>query len=198
MQVTNTKYYNDLPFDDYLAMPWYSFSSIKNDGTPIPVSAGMALGTRVHNYLNEPEKYDWQDVEIVKAMAAELRTYVGTAMQYMKKEMAFTADFTHNGMTLPYKGRVDLLYAGRVLVDWKILAGPLQPAIDRFGYDKQLSGYCLGTATPVGLIIAFNKTKFKKSPASQCIEVKAIKPDPSFWEYQCVRLGLPASSTVNS
>jgi len=182
MKVTNLQYYNSLEFEDYLAMPGTSFSSLKDE--VIPVSAGMQLGTRVHNYLLEPEKYDWQQGPTVKKITEALQKHLGDAFTYLEKEVAFTADFTHNGMLLHYKGRADLMKAGRIVIDLKILAGALQPSIERFNYDKQISGYCLATGAALGLIIAYNKAK-------NIVEIKAIKPSADFWEYQVVSRGIP-------
>lgn len=183
MQVTNLKYYNGLEFADYLAMPGTSFSSLKDE--PIPVSTGMQLGTRVHNYLLEPEKYDWEQGATVKKIAEALQKHLGEAYKFLQKEVAFTADFIHNGMLLHYKGRADLMKAGRIIIDLKILAGGLQPSIERFNYDKQISGYCLATGASLGLIIAYNKAK-------NIVETKAIKPSAEFWEYQVVSRGVVA------
>lgn len=185
MIVANTKFYNDLPFEDYLKMPGISYSFIKNDGKPLPVSDGMRLGTRVHNYLLEPDKYDWQQVDIVKTIAAAIRTYVGqSALSAMACEVAFTADFIHNGMRLPYKGRVDLIKIGKLIIDLKVLAGSLATSIKMFGYDRQVSGYCIGTGCEIGLIISYNKK-------SKIVETSIIKPNADFWEYQCVYRGIP-------
>lgn len=182
MQILNIKYYKDLPFEDYLRMPGTSYSAIK--GFSGPPTMGMQLGTRVHSYLNEPEKYDWQDVEIVKPIAKAIRMYLGEAYHAMEKEVAFTCDMIHNGMRLAYKGRADMLKIGRLVVDLKVLAGSLPNAIERFGYANQMSGYCLGTCSPMAIILAYNKSSKK-------VEVKNVKPDEAFWNYQCCRLGEP-------
>lgn len=184
MIVANTTYYPDMPFDEYLALPGNSFSSIKNDGVPLPVSDGMLVGTRVHNYLLEPEKYDWQQPEIVQPIAKKIREILGDALPLLDKEIAFTSDFTHNGMTLKYKGRADMLKTGRIVIDLKVLGGYLPNAIERFGYHKQLSGYCFATGCPRGLIIAYNK-------ATKKIETATIFPNADFWQYQCVHRGEP-------
>jgi hypothetical protein len=175
MKVSNVKYYSDIDFAEYMAMPGVSYSSIK--GFEGPPSAGMSLGTKVHHYILEPEKYVWEDVAQVKMIAAALRQYLGDAIDYLRPEVAVTADFIHNGLVMPYKGKIDLLKAGRLVVDLKVLSGPLQPAIQRFGYDKQLSGYCLATSSPMGLIVSFNKPK-------KIVETAIIKPDAEWWEYQ--------------
>lgn len=182
MQVSGTTYYKGLPFEDYLQLPGVSYSSLKDfEGEP---NSGMRLGTRVHNYLNEPETYDWKDADAVRAIAQEIRKVAGNVLPYMAAELSFTSIFRHNGMELRYKGRADRMKSGRLLIDFKVLSGSLTSAIERFGYDKQISGYCLATATPLGLIISYNK-KIKK------VETKAIKPEASFWEYQCVHRGEP-------
>jgi hypothetical protein len=189
MQVTNTKYYHNLDFEDYLKMEGTSYSSIKGfEGEP---TEGMKLGTRVHAYLNEPKEYDWQQADIVVPIATSLRTYLGEAFHHLDKEVAFTSNFNHNGMRLKYKGRADMMKAGRIIVDLKILAGPLPAAIDRFGYTRQISGYCLATGASVGLILAWNKLQKR-------VEVKAIKPDENFWAFQCVRMGEPMDAATDA
>jgi hypothetical protein len=185
MQIINTIYYRNQDFADYLKMPGLSYSGTKDE--VITPTEGMSLGTRVHNYLNEPDKYDWKQPEMVLPIAKALRAFLGDAFHALEKEVAFTSDFIHNGMLLHYKGRADMIKIGRLLVDIKVLGSNIQNAIDRFGYDKQLSGYCLATTTPLGLIIAYNKLLKK-------VEVKAIKPDAAFWEYQCVQRGEPVEA----
>ena len=182
MQVTNTQYFHNLPFEEYLKIPGTSYSSIKGfEGEP---TEGMKLGSRVHAYMNEPENYDWVDAQAVQAIAVQLRAYLGESYLFLQKEVAFTADFIHNGMSLRYKGRADMLKAGRIVVDLKILGGPLPAAIERFGYDRQLSGYAIATGSKCALILAWNKLKRR-------VETKMIKPDAAFWEYQCVQKGEP-------
>jgi hypothetical protein len=177
MKVSNVRYYSDIDFDEYIKLPGVSYSGIKG---VIPVSAGMSLGTKVHHYMLEPEKYVWEDVDKVRKIAAALRQYLGSAMDVLQKEVAITADFIHNGLVMPYKGKIDLLSNGRLVVDLKVLAGPLAPSIHRFGYDKQVSGYCLAASAPMGLILSYNKQK-------NIVETAIIKPSEEWWAYQVVQ-----------
>lgn len=188
MLVTQTKYYHTLPFEDYLQLPGTSYSSIKGfEGEP---TEGMKLGTRVHAYMNEPATYDWQQRDMVIPIATALRGYLGDAYHFLDKEVAFQSTFIHNGMKLLYKGRSDMMKAGRIIVDLKVLSGPLPAAITRFGYERQISGYCLATGASLGLIVAWNKLQKK-------VETKMIRPDASFWEYQCVRMGEPMEAVCH-
>lgn len=182
MIVRNLQYYDDMDFEDYLKLPGVSYSSLS--GFSGPPSDGMRLGSRVHQYLNEPNEYDWNDAATVIAIASELKKYIGHAYLHLEKEVAFTADFIHNGMMMAYRGRADMMKAGRIVVDIKILSGSLEAAIERFGYAKQLSGYCIATGAPLALIVAFNRHRNR-------IEAKSLKPNATFWEYQIVKNGKP-------
>lgn len=186
MNISNTRYYKDQDFADYLAMPGHSFSGIK--GAVMAPTTGMTLGTAVHNYLLEPAKFDWKDAAAI-AIANAVRAYLGASLKHMQKEVAFTSEFIHNGMAMPYKGRADMLSLGRLVVDLKILAGALAPACNYFSYDRQTSGYCLATGCERGLIVAYNR-------ASKKVETKMIIPTSDWWEYQVVRLGEPVKSAV--
>ena len=182
MIVRNLKYYHTLPFEEYLKIPGVSYSSL--NGFSGPPSTGMQLGSRVHQYLNEPKEYDWQDATTVRAIAGQLKSFLGGSYDHLEKEVAFTAEFIHNDMLMTFKGRADMMKAGRLILDVKILSGDLEKAIERFGYHKQLSGYCLATGANVAIILAFNKIKKR-------VEVKTITPDAAFWEYQTVKHGRP-------
>lgn len=181
--VKNLTFYRDQCFDEYIKMPGISYSSIK--GFVGEMSKGMQLGERVHHYLNEPKKYDWQQVEIVKPIAAAIRQELGEAFQYLEKELAFTAEFHYSGMKMLYKGRADAIKVPHILVDYKVLSGNLAAAVNIFGYDRQLSGYCLATGCKKGYIIAWNKNKRQ-------IEKKIILPEQGFWKIQVLRFGVPA------
>ena len=182
MTVGNTIYYESLDFEKYLQIDGTSFSTIKGfDGVP---SAGMRLGTRVHNYISEPEKYDWQQAEEVRAIASAIKKTVAAALKFMKKELSFTSDFSFNGMTMRYKGRADGIIPGMLCIDYKVLSGDIEAACDRFGYENQVSGYCLATGCPKGIIVAYNR-KIKE------VQTKVITPSQEFWNYNIVRYGRP-------
>lgn len=179
--VSNLQFHNDIPFEDYLALPGYSFSGLKSkmSGEVIKPSTGMMLGTRVHNYLLEPEKYDGVDYAMVTKIAAVLRGYLGAATQFLIKEQAFTATFTYDGYEMQYKGRTDLLFPNKLVIDLKILSGDLQSAIDRFNYGSQLTGYAIATGCMTSIIISFNKKNSK-------VESRIIPKQYEFWMH-CIK-----------
>lgn len=174
MQVSDIKYHTPETWDEYAALHGVSFSSLKDfSGPPSP---GMMLGTRCHNFILEPHLYDWQQATEVRAIATELNKWLPRpVLRKCKAEQSVTATFTHKGFSMPYKMKTDLLAPGLVAIDLKIIAGDLDAYIKQFGYDHQLEGYMLGTGSPLGLIIAYNKIK-------KLVQVRRILPNAEWWE----------------
>lgn len=185
MQVINKQYHVDMPFDDYLKLPGFSYSGIKNYGQPpIQATNKMRIGTLVHNYLFEPKNYNYEKFEIVKPIAHQVEIILGNALNGMKSEIGVTADFVHEDMKLEYKGRIDLLRAGKIVIDLKVSEKPLYKTIPFFGYDKQLSGYALATESRVAMII-------RVCPVTRKTELKTIPISSEWWEKQIVKFGKP-------
>lgn len=181
INIHNLTYYRDLPFEDYLALPGRSFSSFKG---PVTETEGMRLGTRVHQFLLEPEQYDWKDAEIVRPIATRLREFLGDAIQYMEREVSFTCLMEYEGMGLWYKGRADLIKIGTLLVDLKILSSSIQQACEMFGYPAQQSGYCIATTTPRALILSYNKLRRK-------VESQMVAVEQGWWKKKILTHGMP-------
>lgn len=190
MIISDLKYYHNLDFDQYIALPGFSFSGFKGD---VPDSPGLRLGHMVHTYLLEPTRFDWNHSHMneVKRIAAAIRGKLGVLLPTMQKELSITANFHHNGLTLPYKGRIDLGVPGSLIIDLKILSGSLHSAIERFGYDHQLSGYCVATSTPIAMIVSFNK-KIKD------VESAIITPSKDWWQYRVLTHGIPDHKLGNN
>jgi hypothetical protein len=189
--VTNLKYYSDLDFDEYLAIKGYSFSGLKmlESGKAITPSEGMKLGTRVHNFLLEPHKYDQVDYSIVTKIGGELKKFLGPAIKFLEKEVAFTCTMEYGGMELTYKGRADLLYKGKLIIDLKVLSGRLKQATERFGYQRQLSGYAIATGINNILLLSYNK-----SLRVDNIEHQMFSPNQDWWMYVITKYGTPSNN----
>jgi len=185
MQVTNLQLYRGLEFSDYQALQGWSYSAIKNEGQPpIVPTEKMKLGTAVHNYLLEPKNYAHQQRSVVAPIAARVREIVGPGLlAKMETELSVTASFTNDGLWLPYRGRLDMVRVGRLVIDLKVSAVPIATGCERFGYDKQVSGYCIATGCKTGIIVRVCPTK------PHDVEVKVIPVSADWWEFQVSRLG---------
>lgn len=185
MQVKNIQMYKNIPFDSYQAKEGHSYSSIKNNDTePFKQTYKMQLGTEVHNYLLEPATYKHERRELIEPIARAAYDVIGSVLPFLDTELSVTADFEHEGFTMPYRGRVDMVRSGKVVVDLKISEMPLSKSIPYFGYDKQLTGYCLATMCKVGIIIRVN-------PKTRHTERVVIKQDVEWWQQKVLELGIP-------
>jgi hypothetical protein len=187
MQVSNVKYYSDLDFNEYLSLKGYSFSSLKmleSGQNKFEPTEGMKLGTRVHNFLLEPHKYDGVERERVGEIAKYIKLHLGTLLPHLEKELSISAMFTHNGYQMQYKGRLDLCIRGRLIIDLKILGGGLENAVNYFKYDRQVSGYSFANGSINAQIISYNKLKKRDA-----IETQMITPNQEWWNYVIQKYG---------
>lgn len=185
MKIRNLQVFKGLPFEDYKALPGLSHSAIKSDGAVFTATPAMQLGTKVHNYLLEPHKYDHSDIETVRPLAVALKKRVGDVlMQRMEPELSVTCEMHHNGMKLQYKGRLDMSAMNVLVVDFKVTKMPIHKGVEHFGYDNQQSGYALATGARAAIIMAIN-------PTTKAIQVFNVPIRTDWWEYQIVKHGTP-------
>jgi hypothetical protein len=188
MKVLNRQILTTCPFDNYLELPGWSHSKIRNDGQPfLSPTKRMQMGTKVHNYLLEPHLYDHDDEAIVKPLAREIRRVLGPLWKYLQPELAVTATFVHNGFAMQYHGRGDLVIPNRLVIDIKITEQPISKGIEHFGYDNAISGYCLGFNARAGLIITANPSPKKLGE----VFVYNVPLSADWWEYQIIQKGEP-------
>jgi hypothetical protein len=156
--IRNQQIQHGIPFEEYLAMERISYSGIKSNGCTFEATPKMRLGTAVHQFLLEPELYDYSQHDIVLPIAMALKEVAGAVMPYCKPEVVVTADMIYNGMMLPYKGRIDLKAPGLIL-DIKVSEMDLDKSVDHFGYDKQVGGYMIASSTTRGIILSYNRKR---------------------------------------
>lgn len=176
-----------MPFDEYLKIDAISYSTIKAkfNGGEVPQSTQkMRIGTLVHQYLFEPENYNHNNHynKHVKIMAKEVKSILGAAFEGFECEVGVTADFIHDGFELNYKGRIDMVRIGKIVLDLKVSEVELKNSVPYFGYDRQLSGYSLATGAKMQMIIRIN-------PKTSKIEFKTLPISEDWWNQQILRYG---------
>jgi hypothetical protein len=187
MQIRDIQLIKKLPFEKYLELPGLSYSGIKalHNGE-FKVTNKMQLGTHLHNYLLEPDTYDYTNANhgLVVQMAKAIKNQLGIAILGMESEVAVTANLEHQGFTMPYKGRIDLMRYGRIIIDLKVSSVPLIKSIPFFGYDRQLTGYAMCTMAKAQMIL-------RVCPSTLRTEIKAVPLDTEWWKVQIVKHGQP-------
>lgn len=189
LEVFNTQFHVDIPFEDYLRLPGYSFSWLKSGGQKIEPTPKMRLGTKVHAYLLSAHEYEHgEDSDLVRPLAMALKGVLGPVLRYCTPELAVTADFIYDGMVLKYKGRIDLPVVSKphlsLVIDLKVTEMDLRKSIDFFHYHHQVSGYCLAIGASKGVIVSVN-------PRTKKTQVQPIRLITSFWEKSVLRFGKP-------
>lgn len=184
MTIHNIKYYENLPFSEYLKLPGYSYSTLKNNGVPFGApTAKMTTGTAVHNYLLEPHLFDHSNTK-AKKLALALKPVIGPMLKHLEAELSFTADMEHEGFVMPYRGRADLAMRGRLVIDLKYTEMDVRKAIDFFGYQHPITGYMSGCLARSGFVVSIN-------PKTEATQVVSINPTHDFWNEMILKFGWP-------
>ena len=182
MTAADIKIYQDIPFDEYLKLPGYSYSGIKHDGKEFAPSRKMIIGTMVHQYLNEPHRFNG-DIRIVKPIATAIIKTLGPLYKHLQYETSICCNFCHHGIIMKYRGRIDAGIRNRIVIDFKI-GKDVESSKAFFGYDDQLSGYATAYNAPLALIVACNPEA--REPVATVIPVTISH---KFWEAQVLLKG---------
>jgi hypothetical protein len=179
MIVSNKKVFSAVNFDQYLTMPGLSYSGIKGMGGKIVETEKMKLGKKVDAYLFTPHDYQpGPDHAIIKALALAAKTEL--AGLKFSGQLSYTADFTHEGKTMAYKGRPDI-DAGALIVDLKVSELNIIKAIEFFRYDWQVSGYVMASSSAsMAMLLSINPKTRKVS--------KMMLPIKMDWWQQAVKM----------
>jgi hypothetical protein len=177
-KVTNITFHKDCEWDTYCKLPGHSFSSLKNEDKLFVETEGSRIGKQVHTYILKPAEYDFQDADIVVPIARELVKFLGPhILQMLVPECGITANFEHEGFSLPWRGMPDLHKRKVIVVDFKIIkGGSLREYVKQFKYEDQVRGYMLPVEASTGLIVAYNRAK-------RIVETHLVKQDHSYWDY---------------
>lgn len=182
--VTNRKQYKDMPWNSYLAVPGYSFSWLKSEGQPVSFTPKMRLGKLVDQYLFTPHEYDGTMQDVVKPLALAVKSYLGDALTYATPQLAITADFTYEGLTMPYRGLIDLPVGKNLILDLKVSELDPVKAIQFFRYDWQTTGYSLGYGAKNRILMSIN-------PKTKKITTLPIPEATDWWCHQIKLWGKP-------
>lgn len=143
----------------------------------------MKLGTRVHAFLLEPEKYDGQHYKLVRAISVEINQRLGPLLKTGRRELTVMCTMVYNGMYIYYKGRVDL-FAGGMIIDLKVSEMEIVAAINHFGYNHQLNGYAIPTKARAAVLFSINPKTLK-------VQTAPIPNSLAYWQQIVLRFGQP-------
>ena len=171
------------PFDEYLQLPGWSYSGIRNAESVIVATEKMRLGTQVHDYLLTPGNISAEQHPLIRPLAKALAYKLGPLLRYLRPECAVTANFIHAGFNMQYKGRIDLCIPKRIVVDIKISElKDIFSGMSFFGYDRQLNGYAAAIEAKTILLLSINPKTF----TTQLINIPI---NHNWWEQEIKKRG---------
>lgn len=183
--VTNRKQYNRMEWDKYISLPGYSFSGLRNTG-PITPTAKMRLGTYVDKYLFTPHEYKGEMRDVVVPIARRLKEFLGSALDTATPQLALTANFTYQGLTMPFRGLADLPVGRDLILDLKVSELDTVKAIQHFRYDWQIEGYKMAYGATRGMIMSIH-------PKTKKITTLPINGSQDWWCHQVLQYGKPCN-----
>lgn len=186
--ITNQRRYTQLEWDQYVVLPGKSYSSLRNPD-PIPFTSKMRLGKLVDQYLFTPNEYKGEMRDVVRPLASAVRSFLGSALDHATPQLAVTCDMTYEGLTMSYRGLIDLPVGKDLIVDMKVSELDPVKAIQYFRYDRQISGYMLAYGAKRGVVISIN-------PKTKKISTLPIPLVTDWWEYQIKLWGKPTTQTL--
>ncbi len=189
MTITDQQKYPSLSWDAYRSLPGYSFSGLKNPEGVTP-TAKMRLGTLVDKYLFTPKEYSGEHSDIVRPLALALKSMLGDALQHSTPQLAVTCTMHHEGLSMPFRGLIDLPVGRNLIVDLKVSEMPIHKAVAYFRYDWQLSGYSLAYG-------ATNRILLSIHPKTKKISTLPIPLVTDWWEYQIKQHGSLSTLRIN-
>lgn len=189
MQVTDRKIFQNLLFEDYLNLPGYSHSDIRNKGNQVFATPKMQLGTLVHTYLLTPALYTGQNHELVIPIASKLKMEIGPLLAFLKPEISATANLVSGGWSMPVRGRADLGIIDRFGIDIKVSGMPLRQAVEYFGYNNQQNGYAAIFGFKGVIIISID-------PSNKKISMYNVPITTAWWEEKIPKYGRPIKQAV--
>lgn len=189
--ITEQKIYENLPFEEYLKLPGYSHSDIRNKGQKVFATSKMQLGTAVHNYLLTPAEYSGENSALVVPLAAKLKAEIGPLLPFLKPELSITCKMnvvnpqTGKIWGMAARGRADLGIPGRFGIDIKVSEMPLKKAVEYFEYDNQQNGYAIMFKFQQVIIIAIN-------PKTRLVSMYVVPMQKHWWAERVLEYGRPA------
>lgn len=183
--ITNQRRYSRLEWDRYIALPGKSFSGLKNP-EPIPFTPKMRLGKLVDQYLFTPDEYKGEMRDVVKPLAMAVKSFLGSALDNATTQLAVTCDMTYEGLTMKYRGLIDLPVGKDLILDLKVSELDPVKAINHFLYQYQISGYMMAYGAKRGMIMSIN-------PKTKKISTLPIPLTTDWWCHQILQWGFPSN-----
>lgn len=172
-------------FGAYLARPGFSHSFLKahkgGEKEYFHVTDNVTIGKIVDIILTgevDAEIYEHRMYEYCVRIAQQIKDSFGPLLASSRKQIAYTADISAAGLTMPTKGVLDLLIPNFAVIDLKITKSKDVRTLTKFmGYENQLWHYARLANVKRAYLL------FYSIPLGKCelIEVDVTSDVNHFW-----------------
>lgn len=190
IKFSNIKRFDNIPFEDYLKTPGYSYSFLKreiNGSSPeFKMSDKVELGSLVDAILTQPDKVDIYSPQLKRAekIADCLMVNFGSYIQHFESQVSMSCDMEFSGLKMPFRGRLDWGLRNIAVIDLKVTSATnFRAVIDHMGYDNQLFGYCGAYGVKLGYILIYSS----KSDKYDLIQMPLNGEE--FWKEKIMKFG---------
>lgn len=199
---SNIVRYDNLPFDEYLKLPGYSFSFLRRERSGFAEDMAptdkIETGKLVEAIWCDPvsAKMDSHLYQPAKAIAFALEQQFGDLLPHFKKQVSYTCLFTANGWSMPFRGRPDFELRKRAIIDLKVTSErKIAPLIEYMQYWDQQFGYALAAGCPKRYIMIYSR------PNKEATLIPKPMPSPAvndWWAEKIERFGWPTARATQS
>lgn len=183
-----------LGFQDYLMLPQYSHSYLKNERSGFiqspTVTAKMRLGSLVDGLLTDGEVNMADPLyPVAKNIALKLKAEFGWAIGRLHKQVSYTGIMRYNAgkaiFELPVKTRPDFEESKRFIIDLKVTDEVDVDAVINFlGYKNQMFGYGKMAECPVAFLLMY-----RRKMRDAVLRKVPIGDTNLFWQEKIIKFG---------
>ena len=193
----NVQRITNLDFSNYLLLPQYSHSYLKNEKQGFSqyksTTIKMELGSLVDGLLTGGSVDMLHKLyPVARTIAAQLKAEMGWAIDKLHKQVSYTGIMRYDAgkamFELPVKGRPDFELPGQLIVDLKVTNESKQnvdATIKYFGYPNQQFGYGKLSGVKTALLLIYTTKTNEVLPMRHI----PIGDTNKWWEEKIIKFG---------
>lgn len=189
---SNINRYDNLPFDQYLKLEGYSHSFLKRERNGVcedlTITDNIRVGALVDNILTEPARVDMSSplYPAARDIAAKIKATFGSLIDYLQKQISYTAVASFNGFEMRVTGRLDFLLPNIGVIDLKVTKSKdLRSLIEFMGYKNQMFNYCKMAKLRNAYLMMYS-IPLKRT---EIIKIDCSSDTNEFWKEKILKFG---------
>jgi hypothetical protein len=189
---SNIKKYDCLGFMEYLRLPGFSHSFLKQERSGIVadlnITENIRIGKLVDAILTDTGNADMRDslYPVAREIAYYIEKQFGKLIKHFESQVSYTAFMQCNGFTMITKGRLDWLLKDIAVIDLKITKSRnIRNIIEYMGYKNQVYHYARLAEVPKAYLMVHSIPLRK----TELIKIDCSGNENQFWQEKIIHFG---------